>query len=85
MSKTRNLPDAGRSLGLHVFLAATIWTLAVTIALVLWRPPAALAARAPARLAAHQRLDLLAGLSVLRHRRVLVHDLGDRIFERGPP
>lgn len=29
---------------LHVFLAATIWSLAVTLAHVLWRPPAALAA-----------------------------------------
>jgi len=29
---------------LHVFLAATIWSLSVVIAHVLWRPPAALAA-----------------------------------------
>ena len=31
---------------LHVFLAAAIWSLAVTLAHVLWRPPAALAAAA---------------------------------------
>jgi hypothetical protein len=28
----------------HVFLAATIWTLAVALTYLLWRPPAALAA-----------------------------------------
>jgi cytochrome c oxidase assembly protein subunit 15 len=33
----------------HVFLAATIWGLAVTLAVALWRPPAALAAAAGAR------------------------------------
>ena len=32
----------------HVFLAATVWTLSVAIAYVLWRPPAALA-RGPER------------------------------------
>jgi heme a synthase len=34
---------------LHVFLAASIWMLSVTLALALWRPPGALAAAAPAR------------------------------------
>ena len=34
---------------LHVFLAATIWMLSVTISLALWRPPGALAAAATAR------------------------------------
>lgn len=36
---------------LHVFLAATIWALAVAVAVVLWRPPAALTRTAPARAA----------------------------------
>ncbi len=33
----------------HVFLAATIWALAVALSAALWRPPAALAAAATAR------------------------------------
>ena len=33
----------------HVFLAATIWALAVALTAALWRPPAALAGAATAR------------------------------------
>jgi heme a synthase len=57
----RNHLPWGLVLG-HVFLAATIWTLTVALAYVLFRPPAALASRATARSGARDPAPSPSGL-----------------------
>jgi cytochrome c oxidase assembly protein subunit 15 len=57
----RNHLPWGLVLG-HVFLAATIWTLTVALAYVLFRPPAALASRATARSPARETAPSPSGL-----------------------